>query len=76
MKSILLFLFLTLCNYSKIIAQENRNSLQKNESERLLLVRGFKTLILGDWKPESKRIQLLKVRNKLLDAGYYAATLD
>ena len=53
-----------------------RKQLQKREAEHLLLLRSFKTLILGDWYTNEKRQILEAIKNKLLERGFYAQTID
>ncbi len=53
-----------------------RAELQRKEAEMKLVMRGIKTLVLGDWNTKDKAEQLLGVRNTLLKNSFYAETID
>ena len=53
-----------------------REELQHKEAEMKLVMRGIKTLVLGDWNTREKRERLLGIRDALLQNGLYAETID
>ncbi|MEK6954956.1 MAG: hypothetical protein AABX01_08135 [Candidatus Micrarchaeota archaeon] len=53
-----------------------RKELQKKESEQFILLRSLKILVLGDWFTQEKKQLLLDIKNKLLERGLYAETID
>ncbi|OIO21779.1 hypothetical protein COV61_01240 [Candidatus Micrarchaeota archaeon CG11_big_fil_rev_8_21_14_0_20_47_5] len=53
-----------------------RKGLSRQENEHMLRIRRLKTLLLGDWTDEEKKALLHKIKNTLLENGYYAQTID
>ncbi|MFA4945932.1 MAG: hypothetical protein WC607_00085 [Candidatus Micrarchaeia archaeon] len=53
-----------------------RAEIEKKENEQKLLIRSFKTLVLGDWRTEEQKQVLKEVKEELLKEGYYAKTID
>lgn len=58
------------------IRDDIRKQLAKKENDSLLIRRGLKVLVLGDWFDQPKRDLLYQIRNTLLKNGIYAETVD